>query len=226
MSKISFRPGIRQSALAASLALAVVGLTGCAAEMPSPPANNQYVLEPIRLTHQITFASGGAELSPAEGLRLVEFLDEIDPDGEATIYLDARGPGKDQRLDVVASVLGKLGRKTSGGGASDGIEQGVTLTLAQDVILPQACLSSDQWPDPRLPPASCTQALTLVQMVEDQNDLLRGRALGPALSQTAANAAARHLGRSGAGEAEEKPASVEPTTPKLPPSPLTREASY
>ena len=213
-------------ALAFSLALATAGLMGCAAELPSPLAKDHYVVEPVLLSHQVYFSSKEAGVTTAEGLELIEFLDDIDPDGEATIYLDASGPNSGERVGVVASILSKLGRRSSGASAAIGSAHGVTVTLAQDVLLPETCLSSDGWPDPRLPPASCTQALTLVQMVEDKNDLLRGRKLGPALSETAANAAARYLGREGPGTSREQPATAEPTTPKLPPSPLTREASY
>jgi len=226
MSNTPFTTGQRQSVLALSLTLVVAGLMGCAAELPPPPAKSQYIIEPVRLTHEVNFSSEGSRLSPAEGLELIEFLDQIDPDGEATIYLDASGPNDGDRVDAVAGVLSKLGRESSGASSSFGSEHGVTVTLAQDVFLPEACLSSDGWPDPRHPPASCTQALTLVQMVEDKNDLLRGRTMGPALSETAANAAARYLDRMEPGVAEEQPAAAEPTTPRLPPSPFTREASY
>ena len=216
----------RRPALFLPVVLMAVGLMGCVAEMPSPPGTDRFLVEPIRLTHRVTFASGADELSPAEQYQLAAFLDETDPDGRADIYLDAQGSEKNGRIDAVAGALGELGRQSAGSGGGEGSEFGVTVTLLQEVVLPEACLNSDGWPDPRLPPASCTQALTLVRMVENPDDLIRGRELGPARAETAANAALRHLQR-GAPSAEEQPASVEPeTTPTLPPSPLTRDASY
>ncbi len=221
----SFSLAVRTRALSAAVVAAV--LTGCVAEMPSPPGNDRFLVEPVRLTHQVTFAGDGTRLDSAEAHLLAAFLDEADPDHEADIYLDAQGQGKDGRVDAVAAALDVLGRESQGAGADYGSEHGVTVTLVQDVFLPESCLNGDRWPDPRLPPASCTQALTLVRMVEDKNDLLRGRKLGPALSETAANAAAEHLGRDRPAPAEELPAAVQPVTPQqIPPSPLTREASY
>jgi hypothetical protein len=209
------------------MVLAASGLMGCVAEMPSPPGNDRFLVEPIRVTHRITFAGGASELDAAEQYRLAAFLDEVDPDGRADIYLDANGAEKDGRIDAVATALGGLGRESAGSGGGQGNEQGVTLTLLQDVILPESCLNSDNWPTPNLPPASCTQALTLVRMVEDQDDLLRGREMGPALSATAARAAARHLGSQAPTPAEERSANSDPeTTPVLPPAPHTRDASY
>lgn len=223
-SMLKSRPG---SAIAFSLSLAVFGLMGCTAEMPSPPGTDRFVVEPIRLTHRVTFADGASELGAAQHYELRTFLDESDPEGRGSIYLDARGPDRNGRIDAVAGALGVLGRESLGGGAGEGSGHGVTVTVMQDVLIPEACLSGDGWPHPDLAPASCTQALTLVRMVEDQDDLLRGRELGPALSATAANAAARHYGKGAPEPVEERPASVDPeTVPQLPPEPLTREASY
>ncbi|MEM8951859.1 MAG: hypothetical protein AAGC99_21310 [Pseudomonadota bacterium] len=226
MSNISTAARRRRPALFLSIAFVAVGLMGCVAEMPSPPGNDRFLVEPIRLTHRVTFASGADELNPAEQHQLAAFLDETDPDGRADIYLDARGPEKNGRIDAVAGALSEIGRQSAGAGGGEGSEFGVTVTLLQEVVLPEACLNSDGWPDPRLPPASCTQALTLVRMVENQDDLFRGRELSPARAETAANAALRHLQR-GAPSVEEQPANVDPEiTPTLPPQPLTRDASY
>lgn len=214
---------LRASSL--TIALAASGLMGCVAEMPSPPGNDRFLVEPIRLTHRVTFAGDAGKLGAAERYELAAFLDEVDPDGKADVYLDAVGPEKNDRLDAVAAALGGLGRESAGSGGGEGTEQGVTVTLLQDVILPESCLNGEDWPHPNLPPASCTQALTLVRMVEDQDDLLRGRQMGPASSESAARAAARHVERG--APVEEQPAAIDPeNTPRLPPSPLTRDASY
>ena len=227
MSSLTKSVRRRKATLALSMALAVAGLTGCVAEMPSPPGSDRFLVEPIRLTHRVTFADGTSALGEAEQDQLAAFLDETDPDQRADIYLDARGSEKNGRIDAVAAALGAFGRQSAGSGGGDSSEHGVTVTLLQDVILPEACLSGDDWPDPNLPPASCTQALTLVRMVENQDDLLRGRDMGPAQSATAANAALRHLRQRAPALVEERPASTDPeTTPTLPPSPLTRDASY
>lgn len=220
---------LRASSLATALVASglMAGLMGCVAEMPSPPGNDRFLVEPIRMTHRIVFAGDDSQLGAAQQYELATFLDEADPEGRADIYLDAEGPEKGGRIGAVAATLGDLGRESLGTGGGEGSEHGVTVTLLQDVVLPESCLNGDGWPQPHLPPASCTQALALVRMVEDQDDLLRGREMGPALSATAANAAARHLGRRAPAAVEERPASVEPeTTPELPPSPLTREANY
>lgn len=208
--------------------LILSAVTACTAEMPSPPGTtDRFLVESVRLTHRVTFPSGASALSLAHQYELASFIEETDPEGRASIYLDASGPERIVRIDAVADALGGIGRKSLGSGGSEGTEHGVTVTVLQDVLLPQACLDGDSWPHPDLPPASCTQALTLVQMVEDQNDLLRGRELGPALSSTAANAAARHYNSRAPKPADERPASADPQEiPQLPASPLTREASY
>lgn len=208
-----------------ALMVAAMAIQGCVAEMPSPPGADRFLVEPIRLTHRVPLAGNIKTLTTDQLDQLATFLEEADPDGRADIYLDARGPGKNDRMDAVAAALGELGRKSEGSGGGEGIEEGVTVTLLQDVILPESCLNGDDWPDPDLPPASCTQALTLVRMVEDQDDLLHGRTMGPALSESAANAAARHLGRTAPTKERSASGDAE-ATPQLPPSPLTRDASY
>ncbi|MGI9419886.1 MAG: hypothetical protein ACR2RA_18840 [Geminicoccaceae bacterium] len=221
---LSPRP-FKTTFLPATIAAAL--LIGCTADAPSPPGNDRFLVEPIRLTHRVTFAGGQSELAPAAAYELAAFLDEADPDRRADIYLDARGSEKNGRLDVVGAALGQLGRESAGGGGGHGTEHGVTVTVLQDIVLPESCLDSDGWPEPHLPPASCTTALTLVRMVENPDDLLRGREMGPALSSSAASAAARHLQRKAPAPVEERPASVQPeTVPQLPPEPLTRDASY
>ena len=221
------KPSRLLGARSLGLALLASGLMGCVAEMPSPPANDRFLVEPIRLTHSVTFVQGESELVEAEQYDLAMFLDDVDPDGRADIYLDASGPDKAERVGAVAATLTALGRQSAGSGGGQGNEHGVTVTLLQDVILPEACLDRDGWPQPHLPPASCTQSLTLVRMVEDQDDLLRGRKMGPALSQTSASAAARYLQKREPAQAEEQPASSDLEAPQqLPPSPLTREANY
>ncbi|MEZ5930472.1 MAG: hypothetical protein R3F54_00685 [Alphaproteobacteria bacterium] len=212
-----------------TLVLLAVGLAACNATTPSPPGSDRYIVEPVRLTHRVTFAGGSTELSPAQQYELATFLDESDPERRASIFLDAAGPEKIGRIGAVAAVLDGLDRESAGTGGGEGNDHGVTVTLLQDVVLPEACLTGDGWPQPGLPPAGCTQALTFVRMLENPDDLIRGREMGPALSETAARAAARHYQRQGVpAPAEERPASLEQpeTTPTLPPSPLTREASY
>lgn len=228
MRSLSIVFGRRRAKIALSLAVAAFGIAGCTATMPSPPGTDRFLVEPIRLTHRVTFADGSSDLGAAQHYELSAFLDESDPERRGDIYLDARGPERNGRIDAVAESLGVLGRESLGGGGGEGSAHGVTVTLMQDVLIPEACLNSDGWPHPDLPPASCTQALTLVRMVENQDDLLRGREMGPALSATAANAAARHYGeRVPPKPVEERPANVDPQkTPQLPPEPLTREASY
>jgi hypothetical protein len=219
---------IQAGAKALPVALVLAALTACTAEMPSPPGTtDRFVVESVRLTHRVAFPNGASGLSLAQQYELSAFLDETDPEGRAIIYLDAGGSERNGRIDAVAEALDSLGRESLGSGGAEGTKHGVTVTVMQDVLLPQACLDGDSWPHPDLPPASCTQALTLVQMVEDQNDLLRGRELGPALSSTAANAAARHYNKGAPEPADERPASVDPQSiPQLPPAPVTREASY
>jgi type IV pilus biogenesis protein CpaD/CtpE len=219
--------GMRAATL--TLALLAAGLSGCTATTPSPPGSDRYIVEQVRLTHRVTFVGGSSELNPAQHYELATFLDESDPDRRASIYLDAQGAEKSDRIDAVAAALGGLGRESAGTGGGEGAEHGVTVTLLQDVVLPEACLTGDGWPQPGLPPAGCAQALTFVRMLENQDDLIRGREMGPAMSATAARAAARHYGRQTLpAPAEERPASLEPpeTTPTLPPAPLTRDASY
>jgi hypothetical protein len=208
--------------------LLLAAMTACTAEMPSPPGvTDRFVVEPVRLTHRVAFSGGAAGLTPAQYFELAAFIEETDPEGRASIFLDAGGAERNGRIDAVADALGGLGRESHGSGGAEGTKHGVTVTVMQDVLLPEACLNGDSWPHPDLPPASCTQALTLVQMVEDQDDLLRGRELGPALSSTAANAAARHYNARMPEAVEERPASADPQAiPQLPPVPLTREASY
>lgn len=214
----------RRTVSAGSLAIAVAlaGLTGCTTgDLPTRPETEQFLVESVRLTHQITFASDTAEMAPATPDALLAFLGEADPDGKAEIYLDAKGPLKNERLDAVAAVLRDLNRIASGTGGAAATDFGVTVTVADDIVIPASCMDHDQWPNANLPPASCTTALTLVRMVEDPDDLLRGRTLGPASGARAAETAAHHMQRKAL--TTEVPANAEG---QLPPSNQAREASY
>ncbi|MGI9509503.1 MAG: hypothetical protein ACR2QJ_09165 [Geminicoccaceae bacterium] len=220
---ITTRPFERIASFGAALLTTV--LVGCVAEMPSPPGTDRFLVEPVRFTHQVTPDGGTGELGIAEQAELAAFLQDADPDNRADIYLDAHGPGRNSQIDAVAAALRTLGRKSAGAVGGEAVGQGVTVTLLQDVILPEACLSADDWPHPDLPPASCAHALTLVRMVENQDDLLYGRTMGPAMSAGAANAASRHYERI-APARDGAAGSGDEATPELPPSPLTRDASY
>ena len=165
-------------------------------------------------------------MSPGASDSLAAFLDEVDPDGKAEIYLDAAGPFQNDRLDAVADILAAQGRTASGTGGAVASDLGVTVTVADDILLPASCMDHDQWPDPSLPPSSCTTALTLVRMMEDPDDLLRGRELGPASSASAAAAVARHRDSKAASAAGERPASAGETQQLPPPSSPVQDASY
>lgn len=220
------KPAAAARSIALTIGLGV--LAGCTSELPTKRAGtDQFLVEPIRLTHQVTFASGTSEINPNAPDELAAFLDEVDPDQNAELFLDANGPLSDERLDAVAAMLNHLGRTSSGMGGAASSEIGVTVTLADDILLPASCMDSDQWPSETLPPASCTSGLTLVRMVEDPDDLLRGRKLGPASGAGAAAAAARHLERTAPAAAEEVPAVAEGgPQPLLPSSPTTQDVSY
>jgi hypothetical protein len=206
--------------------MAVGGLAACTTkDLPSRPTSGEFVVEPIRLSHQVTFATDTVEMAPAAPDELLAFLDEVDPDRKAEVYLDAGGPLRNERMDAVAAVLSNLGRTPTGTGGAAVSDFGVTVTVADNIVLPASCMDHDLWPDPNLPPASCTTALTLVRMVEDPDDLIQGRELGPASSTSAADAAARLLERRGPS-ATELPASVEAGEQQLPPSSSTQDASY
>ncbi len=207
--------------------MAVGVLASCnTKDLPSNPTSDEFVVEPIRLSHQVTFASDAVEMSPAAPEELSAFLDEIDPDRKAEIYLDAGGPLRNERMDAVAAMLSNLGRTPTGTGGAAASDFGVTVTVADNIVLPASCMDHDLWPDPNLPPASCTTALTLVRMVEDPDDLIQGRELGPASSASAAEAAARLLERRPPSAAE-VPASAEAgELPQLPPSSSAQDASY
>lgn len=218
------------AATVGSLAI-IAGLAGCTSDLPTRAAGtSEFLVEPVRLSHQVTFASETAEMNPGAPDQLITFLNNVDPDGNADIFLDAQGPFSDDRLDAVAAMLHHLGRSASGSGGATTNDIGVTVTVADDILVPASCMDSDQWPSDSLPPSSCTNALTLVRMVEDPDDLLRGRELGPASGAGAAATAARHLERRKSA-AEQLPASASSQQPAEPlpsaPAPaMTQEASY
>lgn len=209
------------------ITMAVGILAGCTTEdLPTRPTSNEFVVEPIRLSHQVTFATDTMEMSPAAPEELSAFLDEVDPDRKAEIYLDAEGPLRDERLDAVAAMLSNFGRAPTGMGGAAASDFGVTVTVAEDIVLPASCMDHDQWPNPNLPPASCTTALTLVRMIEDPDDLIQGRELGPASSASAAEAAARLLQQKAPSSAE-IPASAEAgEQQQAPSSPSAQDASF
>ncbi len=219
----------RRAVLAGPIAalLGFASLAGCSPDLPPRPSADHLLVEPVRLSHQVVFPDGTVELEPEEAGELAAFLNDADPDHRAEIYLDAQGPLRNFRLDVVDGLLDYLGRSSSGAGGVVAAEFTVTVTVVDDVFLPVSCLDGDQWPHPDLPPASCTSALTLIRMVEDPDDLLQGRELGPALSVTAARAASRHL-QQRTRRSSDVPgtAATPPQQPAVPQSASTQAVSY
>ncbi len=222
---IAFKHCYRSYRATLALPLAIImGLLGCSTALPSRPATDQFLVEPVRFSHQVTFASDTAEMALAAPEELAMFLSEVDPDGKADIYLDAGGSLRDRRLDAVQELLRHLGRAPFGAGGASATDYAVTVTVTDDILLPTSCMDHDQWPDPNLPPSNCTTGLTLVRMVEDPDDVLRGRKLGPASAAVAAQKASDHMLKTRPAEV---PASAEgQQQQQLPPSTLTRDASY
>ena len=205
--------------------LGLGALMGCATDLPEQSSKDHYLVEPVRVSHQVLFASDTAEMGSGAVDELLSFLSEVDPDNRGEIYLDANGPLSDQRLDIVAGLLRDIGRTPSGAGGAATADFAVTVTVSDDVVLPASCLDSDDWPHPNLPPASCTNALSLVRMVEDPDDLIRGRKLGPASSARAADTALRFL-QEREQAAEEAAAELDPGRQSLPSATTQQNASY
>ncbi|WP_246802807.1 hypothetical protein [Ensifer sp. ENS02] len=65
--------------------------------------------------------------------------------------------------------------------------------MVQTVLVPEACISPDTAAQPLYLPSGCANNLNLELMVQRQQDLARGRPMGPAMAEPVARAARDYI---------------------------------
>ncbi len=203
----------RRSSLRAALAVGALALltAGCAQGMPgyfdagetrmtgvAPPKLNQ--IEYVKMSHEVRFAPGSAELSPAEKTRLTEFLDRIRAGFSDRFVVDA-GPSRGvpdadelarQREEAVAAFLQRRFLRVLPP-VQDTVEgamarNSVFVIAGRHVVTLPNCpdWSKATGADFTNTPGSnygCATVSNLGMMVADPGDLLAGRENGPADGQ-------------------------------------------
>jgi type IV pilus biogenesis protein CpaD/CtpE len=211
MTRRIFFPQRRRSpavriAGAAGLALALVLLAACERPTPDPlldPMNigraqnpaNEFQVHQVQLSHQLRFAPGEVRLDAAERQRFGLFLMQSDLAPADAIYVAGGGQLGNARRQHIVDELAGLGLSTPVAVAEDVGADIVAVIVERSVFLPTSCLGMGipGRPDELLMPAPrCATDLNLARMVVDQNDLLYGRAMGPADGASAALAIARY----------------------------------
>lgn len=185
-------------------ALIWIGLVACSPVIPETQRSNQFVVEPVMMTHEVYFPPGETRLSAEEKARLSRFLDSLDQDRAGTLFLDGAGALASDRHDAVERYIQTTGRRQAARNQRQASLRSdvVLLSLRRNVILPSACLDADGWPVADLLPANCANELNLLEMVENRRDLLQGRHLGPAPAAPAGDLARQHINRFSARPAE------------------------
>lgn len=193
--------GLKASTLAGLLLLAgPLLLAGCGHDRLPVAGPAEFVEGDVRVDHQLRFAPGSDTLAAADRQRLVRFLAGIDPgaDGAIEISIGPGGSGQAERLTHLQAILTAEGRGSSGRVHAHPHPDVAVLSVEQDVVLPTRCAGAGLWDSDIADgteglPIGCTTSMNLEAMIDDREDLVRGRPLGPAAAAPAAEIARRYL---------------------------------
>ena len=191
------------------MALAVAMSAGCTYpnfpfdySVDSSPSMDDYIVETVRVNHDIVFLPGSASLDPIARAGLRSFVSQIGVSAADDVTVVASGPFALARENEIAAELADIGidsvRMAEG---NVGFDQ-VTVSLTRTNYLPTDCLGGGVEfliPGVTQMPHGCATGLNLARMVADPNDLLIGEPAGPTDGVTAARAVNRYR----AGETED-----------------------
>lgn len=178
------RPGL--------IAVAMLAVAGCTSfiKTEEPPARG-YAADEVPFQFRIGWLPGQVELANSQQADFALFLRNAQPQGGDRIVISAAGPFATERQTEIASVFFDRGL-TNVDFANNATDPDLsTVTVLRRVTLPLACttgLISQGAGDYRQLPPGCATELTLLNQVENPNDLTRPRTMGP--PQGAAEAAA------------------------------------
>ena len=188
-----------------SLAVAsLVALTGCQSlphyeDFSIVPERKQIKVNQVQYSHDVSFAPASAELSGAEGERLVSFLTNAAAARKDRFYLVTSNPEvptalSDARKKMVAEYLSTFGIQTSILSSDFAVKtpnlDAVSLIIRRHVVTLPGCpnWSGERTTYNNVPSSNwgCATETNLGLMVAEPGDLIRGRDAGLADGEYAA----------------------------------------
>lgn len=170
-------------------------------DVDSSPSMDDYIVETVRVNHDIVFLPGSASLDPIARAGLRSFVSQIGVSASDDVTVVASGPFALARENEIAAELADIGiesvRMAEG---NVGFDQ-VTVSLTRTNYLPTDCLGgSVEYLNPGVMqmPHGCATGLNLARMVANPNDLVVGQPAGPTDGVTVSRAVNRY--RSGETE--------------------------
>jgi len=162
-------------------------------------------VEPITRVHTVSFAPGRSQLDDAEVERLLRFLQDSGISDGTRIEID--GPRRDDRFfdPLTAARLAEIEAELANLGLDVEIpdrpirslvrtDQDIAVTVTRATVIEPDCPMAQQPPLGTRPQFShsCSNAALLGKMVADPTDLARGRTIGPADGEVAAQSIQRY----------------------------------
>ena len=147
---------------------------------------NEFLAEPVRVSHDVVFASGATSITPAQSSQIRGFLEQVGVQQGDELVVAGHGPLGFLRADGVQAELAGLGIASRRVDMSTSPRDVVTVSLTRTVHLPASCIQGNRTLYDRsggislLPLPRCSNDLNLARMIADPDDLSTGRELGPA----------------------------------------------
>ena len=190
----------RQAPLFFCVGVLLCGLAACApGQLPRPSPD--FVRMYTEQSHTVRFAGEGFDLDEEAQRNLHTFAQDHEIMTVKEIILEGGDPQRKARQTAVLEALRAAGApkgsitettETTAAETTSG-SQAVVVTLRIETVVPLACIERSKVYPGRLPPG-CINQLNLMHMVEDPEDLLRGRNLGSGSAGHAVQARERYEG--------------------------------
>lgn len=174
-------------------------LAGCGHDRLPAAGPAEFVKTDVHLDHQVRFSTGRDSLTAADRQQLARFLAEADPEADGDISISI-GPGNSRRLTYLQDLLMAEGRGWSSRVEPHRGPDIAILSIDHEVLLPTRCAGAGLWDSDIADsseglPLGCTTSMNLSAMIDNRDDLLRGRPLGPAAAAPAVDIARHYLSR-------------------------------
>ena len=171
--------------LAAGLVLAAAACVPVESGRTTLPTND-FLVEPVRVSHDVVFAGGVTDIAPAQASQIDRFVSQLGVNHSDELVVVGHGPLGFLRAEAVQSRLTHMGVASRRVDMGTSPREVVTLTLTRTVHLPTACVQGNRTIMDRsggvsiLPLPRCSNDMNLARMIADPDDLTGGRTLGPA----------------------------------------------
>lgn len=168
-------------AVAAVMCVTLLGLAACVPteyDRSTRPVN-QFQVEHVRMTRDLTFLPGHVALDPGTEAQLEAFLAQVAPQTGDEIAVVGYGPLGEARVQATALALQARGVEPDRIATAGDVREAVTITVLRTLHQATACQASNDLREAaggaRLPSPGCATANNLARMIAEPSDLFRGR---------------------------------------------------